>query len=110
MVSERRSSGSSERDNHGPRRRNLAPHAEASDIPQYGAAGLIEGAAERCSMIDESQFDSLIDAGTTLLRIALQEEWRPAIRLHLGISLSHAEAVLAFPLPDEIDPAPVFEP
>ncbi len=59
-------------------------------------------------MIDETRFDSLIDAGTALLGIPLQPEWRPAIRQHLGISLAHAAAVMAFPLPDEADPAPVF--
>lgn len=59
-------------------------------------------------MIDESQFDALIDAGTALLGITVEPAWRAAIRLHLGISLTHAAAVLDFPLPDEADPAPVF--
>jgi hypothetical protein len=31
-----------------------------------------------------------------------------AIRLHLAVSLRHADAVLAFDLPDDTDPAPVF--
>ncbi|MDR3535192.1 MAG: DUF4089 domain-containing protein [Acetobacteraceae bacterium] len=59
-------------------------------------------------MIDETQFDSLIDAGTALLGITVDPAWGPAIRLHLGISLAHAATVLDFPISDETDPAPVY--
>jgi hypothetical protein len=59
-------------------------------------------------MIDETQLDALIDAGTAVLGIPLQPAWRSAIRMHLAISLGHAATVLEFPLPDEADPAPVF--
>lgn len=59
---------------------------------------------------DPTQFDALIDAGTALLRIPVDPAWRPAIRLHLGISLTHAATVLDFPLPDDAEPAPVFQP
>jgi 1-carboxybiuret hydrolase subunit AtzG-like protein len=52
--------------------------------------------------------DAYIDAGTALLGIAVQPEWRPAIRLHLGISFNLGQLVLNFPLLDEADPAPVF--
>jgi hypothetical protein len=68
------------------------------------AAGAVRGRG----MTDETQLDALIDAGAALLRIPLQEGWRPAIRLHLDISLTHASMVLDFALPDECDPAPVF--
>ena len=56
----------------------------------------------------DTELDNWIDAGTALLGIAVQPEWRAAIRLHLGITLGHANTVLAFRLPDEADPAPVF--
>jgi hypothetical protein len=58
-------------------------------------------------MADE-HLDTLITAGTALLDLPIQHEWRPAIRLHLAISLTHARTVLEFPLPDDSDPAPVF--
>jgi hypothetical protein len=58
-------------------------------------------------MTDE-QLDAFIIAGTGLLELPVRPEWRAAIRLHLAISLAHAQTVLAFPLPDESDPAPVF--
>ncbi len=59
-------------------------------------------------MTDDERLDAMIEAGTNLLGIPLEDAWRPAIRLHLGISLGHAATVLDFPLGDEIDPAPVF--
>lgn len=57
----------------------------------------------------DAQRDLWIDTGTALLGIAIQPEWRVAIRLHLGITFAHAQNVLAFPLPDDADPAPVFD-
>jgi hypothetical protein len=54
--------------------------------------------------------DALIDAGTALLGIPVQPEWRAGIRLYLDMSLAHAANAAGFPLPDEAEPAPVFVP
>lgn len=56
----------------------------------------------------DDDLDAFITAGTALLRLPVEPAWRAAIRLHLGISMTLAEMVLAFPLPTESDPAPVF--
>jgi hypothetical protein len=56
----------------------------------------------------DPELDAWIDAGTALLGIPIQPEWRAAIRLHLTITFGHAGTVRAFKLPDETDPAPVF--
>jgi Protein of unknown function (DUF4089) len=58
--------------------------------------------------MDEAALDALIDTGTVALGIEMKPEWRPAVRMHLAISLSHAATVLETPLPDHLDPAPVF--
>jgi hypothetical protein len=58
--------------------------------------------------MDDAALDALIDAGTAVLRIDMKPEWRQAVRMHLAISLSHAATVLEVPLPDHLDPAPVF--
>lgn len=58
--------------------------------------------------MDEKTLDAMIDAGMALLGIDVKPEWRQAVRMHLAISLGHSETVLAMPLPDELDPAPVF--
>ncbi|HQT78371.1 MAG: hypothetical protein B7Z80_14815 [Rhodospirillales bacterium 20-64-7] len=56
----------------------------------------------------DTEFDALIDAGTAALGIEMQPEWRDAVRMHLAISLGHAQTVLDEPLADDLDPAPVF--
>lgn len=58
--------------------------------------------------MDEAALDALIDAGTSMLGIEMKPEWRQAVRMNLSISLGHAAAVLEMPLPDHLDPAPVF--
>lgn len=59
-------------------------------------------------MPTQDELDRLIEAGAALLGIRIEAEWREAIRLQLDVSLRHAANVASFPLPDEIDPAPVF--
>ena len=58
--------------------------------------------------MDEAALDALIDAGTAALGIKMKAEWRPAVRMHLAVSLDHAAIVLQTPLADHLDPAPVF--
>jgi hypothetical protein len=58
--------------------------------------------------MDQAALDALIDAGTKALGIEMRPEWRQAVRTHLAISLGHAATVLAEPLSDHLDPAPVF--
>ncbi len=52
--------------------------------------------------------DALIEAAAALLEIPVRQEWHPAIRAHLDISLAQARLVSTFALPDEAEPAPVF--
>jgi len=54
------------------------------------------------------EVDAWIDAGAALLGIPIQPEWRAAIHQHVTITFGHADTVLAFRLPDDADPAPVF--
>jgi hypothetical protein len=58
--------------------------------------------------MDEAALDALIDAGTAALGIEMKPEWRPAVRMHLAISLGHAANVVETRLEDSLDPAPVF--
>ena len=58
--------------------------------------------------MDDTQLDALIDAGAAALGIEMQPQWRQAVRMHLAISLGHAQTVLDEPVEDHLDPAPVF--
>ena len=53
--------------------------------------------------------DALIDASAEALGLPLDPSWKPGIRANLEVTLKLANVVVAFDLPDEIEPAPVFE-
>jgi hypothetical protein len=52
--------------------------------------------------------DNYIDAVGKALALSIDEAWRPAVRIHLEMSLRLARLVDEFPLPDETEPASVF--
>jgi hypothetical protein len=51
----------------------------------------------------------LIDAEACALGLALEPSWKPAVRAHLDVILRFAAMVEAFPLPDDAEPAPLFQ-
>ena len=50
------------------------------------------------------------DHMATVMELTIRPEWRPTVVANLAATARIAELVIAFPLPDEIEPAPVFEP
>jgi 1-carboxybiuret hydrolase subunit AtzG-like protein len=52
--------------------------------------------------------DALIDASLPLLGLALPEDLRAGVKLHLETAERLSRLVLEFPLDDESEPAPVF--
>lgn len=58
---------------------------------------------------DEETLDTLIDSGALALGLTIQTAWKPAIKANLEVTLRLAATVDAFELPDEAEPAPVFE-
>jgi hypothetical protein len=59
--------------------------------------------------MDEADLDATMDAGTRLLGLELRPEWRASVRQHLATNLRLGLSIAAFDLPDECDPAPVFQ-
>ena len=57
----------------------------------------------------EADYDALIDAQARLSGLTIDPAWRPAIRQHLVALAAAMQAVDGFVLPDEIEPAPVFQ-
>jgi hypothetical protein len=53
--------------------------------------------------------DEFIDAAARALELPLEPDWKPAVAANLRVTLEHAAAVEAFPLPDDAEPAPVFK-
>lgn len=53
--------------------------------------------------------DALIDAAAGALELPLDPAWKPAVRANLEVTLRLGRLVGEFPLPDDAEPAPVFE-
>jgi hypothetical protein len=53
--------------------------------------------------------DSYIDSAAALLHLPLQPEWKPAVRQNLEVTLKLAALVAEKELPDDAEPAPVYQ-
>lgn len=53
--------------------------------------------------------DALIEANAELLDLTIDPAWMPAIRQNLAVTYRMARFVEAFEVPDDAEPAPVFE-
>lgn len=53
--------------------------------------------------------DSWITSSATLLGLSVETAWLPSIRANIEVTFRLAQLVEDFPLPDEAEPAPVFE-
>ncbi len=52
--------------------------------------------------------DALIAGSAAALALPIDPSWHANVKLHLQLTLAHAARVDEFPLPDEIEAAPVF--
>jgi hypothetical protein len=52
--------------------------------------------------------DTLIAGSAATLALPIDPSWHANVKLHLKLILGHAARVDEFPLPDEIEAAPVF--
>jgi hypothetical protein len=58
---------------------------------------------------DKPPLEAYIDAAAEALALPVEPEWKPAVRAHLEVLLKLAAVVSELELPDEAEPAPVFE-
>jgi hypothetical protein len=58
--------------------------------------------------MSEDSLDDYIDAASNILRLPVDEAWKPAVRANLEVSMRLARLVDEFALPDESEPASVF--
>ena len=59
-------------------------------------------------MASEDSLDDLISATADALALPIDPAWKPAVRMHLEITLRLGKLVEDFDLPDDAEPAPVF--
>ena len=60
-------------------------------------------------MPHSSDLDGFIDSVAASLGLAIDTAWKPAVRANLEVTLRLARLVDEFPLPDEIEPAEIYE-
>ena len=57
----------------------------------------------------QENLDQFIDSSAAALGLPIEPEWRAAIKANLAVTLRLANLVGEFELPDEAEPAPLFE-
>ena len=57
----------------------------------------------------DDTLDDFIDAAAAALGLPVEPEWKLGIKANLQVTLRVAAMVAEFELPDETEPAPVFE-
>ncbi|MCS0501029.1 DUF4089 domain-containing protein [Ancylobacter mangrovi] len=53
---------------------------------------------------------AFLDTALAVMELPLEPELRPRVVMHLETALAMARLVSTFPLPDEAEPAPVYQP
>jgi hypothetical protein len=59
--------------------------------------------------VQEEHLDQFIEAAAKALELPLEPDWLPAIKANVEVTLRLGREVASFPLPDEAEPAFVFE-
>jgi hypothetical protein len=95
----------------GPKRaRALRKPARKAAKPVKQAKKLAKQPAKKLTKPPQpSSLDDFIAAGARALELKIDKTWLPMVRSHLEVALHHGALVASFALPDETDPAPVFE-
>jgi hypothetical protein len=57
-----------------------------------------------------SDLDPFIDAAARVLDLEIDPAWKPGVRENLAAGLSLAALLTSFPLPDDAEPAPCYDP
>jgi hypothetical protein len=55
------------------------------------------------------RWDQMIDAVSAALGLTIDEAWKPSVRANLEVTMRMASLVDEFPLPDDIEPAEIYE-
>ena len=61
-------------------------------------------------MLDAAAIPQLVDLIAQAMQLPLDPEHRPGVIVNFTRTLEIAQLVMEFPLPDQIEVAPVFEP
>ena len=100
MTDKPRHSGASRHSGEGPR----SGEPGIQQVSKQVDSGLAPAARPGMTSLDD-----FILAGAQALKLEFAPDWLPAVRMNLQVTLRHAALVGEFALPDDSEPAPVFE-
>jgi hypothetical protein len=60
-------------------------------------------------MTSKPDLDTFIDSAAQALNLSIEPAWKPAVRANLEVTFKLAALVGEKELPDDAEPAPVFE-
>ncbi len=60
-------------------------------------------------MSDDNEIYAWIRSSATMLKLPLEPAWLPAVKANVEVTFRLAALIDEFPLPDEIEPASVYE-
>lgn len=58
---------------------------------------------------DDAALDAYVATLATTLQLEIAADWQPIVRANVATLLEVGRFVAAFELPDDVEPAPVFE-
>jgi len=67
-----------------------------------------EASTQPLPPVDDIALEAHIDAAPALVGLSIDPAYRDGVKTHLRATANAARLVLAFPLDDEAEPAPVF--
>jgi hypothetical protein len=83
--------------------------AKVTAKPAAKSAAKAAAAPKAAKAHTRDSLDDFIDAAVLALDLPVESQWLPAIRMNLQVTLRQAALVTEFALPDDAEPAPVFE-
>jgi hypothetical protein len=59
-------------------------------------------------MNKHDSFDNMIEAAAEVFALTVEPAWKPGVRANLQVFFRQAAPLMAFELPDDTEPAPIF--
>ncbi len=98
------------------RKRNKNRSAKPAKRPKAAAASASKKSIAKATRKSRASvrpkpadvIDALVASSAQALSLRIDPAWRASVKHNLHVILTHAALVDQFPLPDDIEPAPVF--
>jgi hypothetical protein len=84
----------------------MSSNAQLGSMPKEKVT---KAPTRRKSVSRPDHLTDLIDASGKAFELTIESAWRPAVRANLQVIFRQATLFMAFELPDDAEPAPIFK-